>query len=72
MVCAIRSFENVNEGNTEEWLQSDVYALGFQHMTDTGIVNAARKQRGEEEEGGEDESEEEWQSNECISNSMSL
>jgi hypothetical protein len=30
MVCAMRSFENV-----DEWLQSDVCELGFQHMTDT-------------------------------------
>jgi hypothetical protein len=41
MVCAIRSFENVDEGNIELWLQSDVCELGVQHMTDTDTVNAA-------------------------------
>jgi hypothetical protein len=37
-------------------------------MTDMDIVNAAMKQKGEEE-GGEDESEEEGDSSECISQS---
>jgi hypothetical protein len=36
----------------------DACELGFQHVSDTDIVNAAAKQKGEEE-GGEDESEEE-------------
>jgi hypothetical protein len=44
--------------------------LGFQHMTDTDIANAAAKQKGEEE-GGEDESEE-GESSECVSHSMAL
>jgi hypothetical protein len=46
-----KSFENVSEDNIEEWLQSDACELGFQHMTDMGIVNAAMKQKGEEEGG---------------------
>jgi hypothetical protein len=25
----MRSFENVDEGDIEEWLQSDVYELGY-------------------------------------------
>jgi hypothetical protein len=33
MVCAMRSFVNIDEGNFEEWLQSDACELGFQHMT---------------------------------------
>jgi hypothetical protein len=57
MVCAMKSFENVNKGNVEEWLQSDACEPGFQHMTNTGIVNVTAKQKGEEE-GGDDESEE--------------
>jgi hypothetical protein len=55
MVCAMTSFENFDEDNGEEWLQSDGCELIFQHMTE--IANAAAKQKGEEE-GGEDESEE--------------
>jgi hypothetical protein len=50
----MRSFEHINEDNVEEWLQSDACEVGFQHIT--VIVNAAAKQKGEEE-GGEDESE---------------
>jgi hypothetical protein len=34
MVCAVRSFENSNEDNVEEWLQSDACEVGFQHTTD--------------------------------------
>jgi hypothetical protein len=52
-VYAIRSSKNTDEHN-EEWPQSDVCEVGFQHMTD--IVNAAAKQTGEED-GGEDKSE---------------
>jgi hypothetical protein len=52
------SFENV-----DKWLQIDACELGFQHMTDMDIVNAAVKQKGEE--GVEDESEEEGESSEC-------
>jgi hypothetical protein len=55
MACAMRSFENVNEDNVEEWLKSDVCELGFQYMTDTDTVNAATKQKGEDE-GGDDDS----------------
>jgi hypothetical protein len=39
MVWAIRSFENADKDNIEEWLQSDVCELGFQHITDIDIVN---------------------------------
>jgi hypothetical protein len=45
MVCAMRSFENVHKDN-EEWLQRDACELGFQHMIDTDMVNAATKQMG--------------------------
>jgi hypothetical protein len=34
MVCAMRSFENINKDNVEELLQSDACEVGFQHMTD--------------------------------------
>jgi hypothetical protein len=44
MVCAIRSSENVNEDNAEEWIQCDACELGFQNMTDMHTVNAATKQ----------------------------
>jgi hypothetical protein len=47
--------ENISEVY-EEWLQSDVCELVFQHMMDVDIVHAAIKQKGKE---GEDESEEE-------------
>jgi hypothetical protein len=43
-------FENVNKDNSKEWLQSDACELGFQHMTDMDIANAAVKQKGEETE----------------------
>jgi hypothetical protein len=33
MVCAIRSVENI-----EEWLASDAYQTGFQHMTQTFLM----------------------------------
>jgi hypothetical protein len=52
MVCGMRSVENVNEDKVEQWLESDVCELGFQHITDTDIVNAAMKQTGEEQSGG--------------------
>jgi hypothetical protein len=51
MVCATRSFENFNEDNIEEWLQCDACELGFQHLTDTDIVNAAMKQKGKKRVG---------------------
>jgi hypothetical protein len=44
----MRSFENIDEDNIEEWLQSDACELGFQH---TDIVSAAAKQKAEEEGG---------------------
>jgi hypothetical protein len=53
----MRSSENVDEDNAEEWIQSDACELGFQNMTHTHAVNAATKQEGEEEDG-DDESEE--------------
>jgi hypothetical protein len=34
MVCAMRSFENINKNNDEEWLDSDACEVGFQRMTD--------------------------------------
>jgi hypothetical protein len=51
MVCATRSFENIDEDNVEEQLQSEACELGFQHMTD--IVNAAAKQKCVEEDESE-------------------
>jgi hypothetical protein len=57
MVCAMRSSENVDEDNVEEWIQSDACELGFQNMTHTHAVNAATKQEREEEDG-DDESDE--------------
>jgi hypothetical protein len=48
----------------------EVYELGLQHITDTDIVNAAMKQKGEDD-GGEHESEA-GQSSEHVSHSMAL
>jgi hypothetical protein len=67
MVCAMRSFENIDVYN-EEWLKSDVCELGFQH---TDRVNSTVKRKGEEN-GGEDENEEEGESSERISHSIAL
>jgi hypothetical protein len=53
-VSATVSSEDIQQWNTEEWLQSDVCEMGFQHMTD--IVNPATKQK-REEKGGRDQSE---------------
>jgi hypothetical protein len=54
MVCAVRSLKMCGCGcNFEEWLQSNVCELSFQHMMDTDIANAATKEKGEEE-GGEE------------------
>jgi hypothetical protein len=50
----MRSFENIDEDNVEEWPQSHACEVGFHHMTD--IANAAENQKGEEE-GRENESE---------------
>jgi hypothetical protein len=33
MMCAVRSFENIDEDNVEEWLQSGVCELGFQTLS---------------------------------------
>jgi hypothetical protein len=55
MVCVMKNFENIDKDNVEEWLQSDACERGFQHMTDTDIVYAAKQKFGEE--GGEDKSE---------------
>jgi hypothetical protein len=71
MVCAVRNFVNINEDNIKEWLHSNAWELGFQHMTGTDIANAAMKQKREEEDV-EDDCEEEGQSSKCISHSMSL
>jgi hypothetical protein len=51
----MESFENISEDNIEEWLQSDACKVGFQHISDADIADAAAKQKGEEE-GGQDES----------------
>jgi hypothetical protein len=45
MVCPLRSFENVDKDNDEEWLQSDACELDFWHMPDANIVNAATEQK---------------------------
>jgi hypothetical protein len=50
MVCDMKSYENTDEDNIEEWLQSDGCQLGFQHMT--YIINAAKKKRGRRGWGG--------------------
>jgi hypothetical protein len=47
MVCAMRSFETVDEDNVEHWLQSDACELGFQHDRH-GHVKADTKRKGEE------------------------
>jgi hypothetical protein len=60
----------LTKDNVEEWLQSDVCELGFQHMTDSDIVNANCETKGTRRDG--DESEEEGQSSKCISRSMAL
>jgi hypothetical protein len=49
VMCAMRSFENVDEENTEERLQNYVCELAFQYMTNMDIVSAAFKQKGKEE-----------------------
>lgn len=48
-------YENIDEDNAEERLQSHVCELSFQHMTSTDFVSAAKEKC--EEEGGEDERE---------------
>jgi hypothetical protein len=46
MVCAMRSFENINKDN-KEWLQSDECEVGCQHMTDrqTLSINETKGRR---------------------------
>jgi hypothetical protein len=46
MECAMRSFENVNKDNVEEWLQSDTCELGFQELTDTDICQCCHETKG--------------------------
>jgi hypothetical protein len=41
-VC-FEKFENVNKDNVEEWLQSDVCELGFQHETQTLLMLTQNK-----------------------------
>jgi hypothetical protein len=50
MVCTMRSSENLNEDNVEEW-PSDTCELCFRHLRDMNIVSAIMKQMGEEEVG---------------------
>jgi hypothetical protein len=40
-VCAVRSSENADEDNIEEWIQSKACELVFCHMSDIDIVHAA-------------------------------
>jgi hypothetical protein len=54
LLNALREFENVDEGNIEDWLQSDVCELGFQYVTDARIINIAAEE-GELKESGESE-----------------
>lgn len=51
ILCAMRSFKNIGEDNSEEWWKSDVCEVSFQHMTDK--VNNAMKQK--REAGAEDD-----------------
>jgi hypothetical protein len=69
ILCAMKSSENTKADNVE-WLQSNVCKLAFQHMRDMAI-DAAKKQNGEEE-SGKNESEEEKESSEYVSHSMTL
>lgn len=65
MVCAMGSFDNVDKGYIEEWLQNYACELSFQYMTDT--AGAAMEEK-RDIEGGEDESEEsKGQSTKCMS-----
>jgi hypothetical protein len=45
MVGAMRSLENVDETNTEEWLQSDACEPGLQDMMHMDIINALQNKR---------------------------
>jgi hypothetical protein len=47
VVCAMGSFETVDEDDNEEYLQSAACQLSFQHVTDTDVVSAATKQKEE-------------------------
>jgi hypothetical protein len=55
MICAVRSFENIDKGNIEEWLQSDACEVGFQHVRDRHC-QCCRETR-EKKGVGEDDSE---------------
>jgi hypothetical protein len=57
LLNALREFENVDEGNLEDWLQSDACEPGFRYITDSYIISIATE-RGELEENAEGESEE--------------
>jgi hypothetical protein len=37
----LKEFENIREGNLEEWLQSDMCEPAFHYMTDAGVISAA-------------------------------
>lgn len=37
----LEEFENIREGNLEEWLQSDMCEPAFHYMTDAGVISAA-------------------------------
>jgi hypothetical protein len=67
-VYVVVNFENVNKDNVEEWLQSDVCELSFQHAIIMDIVNSAVKRKG----NGEEDENEEGQSSVGISHSLEL
>lgn len=58
----------VDKDFVEEWLHGDACERDFRHVTDTNIVNAAMKQKGEED----NESEKEGGNSELLSHSMAL
>jgi hypothetical protein len=41
----MKSFGNIHEDNTGEWLKSGACELGYQHMTDMDFFNAVAKQK---------------------------
>jgi hypothetical protein len=49
LLNALGEFENVGEGNVEDWLQSDVCEPGFQYVTDADIINIATEQGDKKE-----------------------
>lgn len=52
MLNALIESENVDEGNLEDWLQSDVCEPGFRYITYAYIVSIATEQ-GELEENAD-------------------